>query len=184
MYANFQILEGSFSAVQPIFASEHSFYSICRALQDLRSFAPLQTQNANRRSVKMSAIWWVLAEDCKIITSVDKLMSNFEKISMFCAHTRCLGIFFKQRKFLPVSRRCCRSIASFTFANEIVKQHSSPSKGCLKFFPTLGRDGGAGRPARRSGRAGAAHAGCPSLSWKVRSARDRTIRTFQIGVRS
>ena len=34
--------------------------------------------------------------------------------------------------------------------------------------------------ARENGRP----AGCAELSWKVRSARDRTIRTFQIGVRS
>ena len=44
----YQTLEGSFSSVsKPIFATEYSFFSILRDLQDLHTFAPLESQVEN-----------------------------------------------------------------------------------------------------------------------------------------
>ena len=46
-----QTLQGSFSAVStPIFATKYSFFSIFRDLRDLQSFAPLRSQNFNKKS--------------------------------------------------------------------------------------------------------------------------------------
>ena len=47
-----QILAGWFSAVSKrIFARKYAFDSIFQALQDLHTFAPLQSQNFNKKSV-------------------------------------------------------------------------------------------------------------------------------------
>ena len=44
----YQTLEGSFSSVsKPIFATKYSFFSILRDLQDLHTFAPLESQVEN-----------------------------------------------------------------------------------------------------------------------------------------
>ena len=64
-FADFcQILEGSFSAVsKPIFASKYAFGSSFQALQDLHTFAPLQTQEFSQNiGLKNQRCWWNFRE--------------------------------------------------------------------------------------------------------------------------
>ena len=49
---------GSFSAVStPIFASKYSFFSIFRDLQDLHSFAPVETQFVSKISIEFCSFF-------------------------------------------------------------------------------------------------------------------------------
>ena len=77
---NDQTLEGSFSSVsKPIFATKYSFFSILRDLQDLHTFAPLQTQNLRKNS---SNFFRMFAQISAKILIFRQFSSNFAQILM------------------------------------------------------------------------------------------------------
>ena len=64
---------------KPIFATKYSFFSILRDLQDLHTFAPLQTQNLRKNS---SNVFRIFARISAKIFIFRQLSSNFAPILM------------------------------------------------------------------------------------------------------
>ena len=78
-----KFLAGSFSAVSKRnFARKYAFDSIFQALQDLHTFAPLQSQKFRKKSVsKISNFWENSAKFCKSLCR--KTCKNFPILSNF-----------------------------------------------------------------------------------------------------
>ena len=78
-----KFLAGSFSAVSKRnFARKYAFDSIFQVLQDLHTFAPLQSQNFRKKSVwKISNFREISAKNCKC-RKICKILSNFKNFSL------------------------------------------------------------------------------------------------------
>ena len=76
----YQTLEGPFSSVsKPIFATKYTSFSILRDLQDLHTFAPLQTQNIRKKSSNFFRIFGRISAKILIFR---QFSSNFAQILM------------------------------------------------------------------------------------------------------
>ena len=76
-------LAGSFSAVsKPIFARKYAFDSIFQALQDLHTFAPLQSQILGKNRFEKSAIFVKFQQKCCQCCKICKILSNFKNFSL------------------------------------------------------------------------------------------------------
>ena len=80
-----QTLESSFSAVStPIFASKYAFFSIFRDLQDLQSFAPLQTKKIQKISSTFLVIFakfeGFFANSCQNSSFLCRFFSEFHQV--------------------------------------------------------------------------------------------------------
>ena len=99
--ANYQTLEGSFSSVsKPIFATKYSFFSILRDLQDLHTFAPLQTQNLRKSSSNFFRMFARISAKILIFRQFST-KKNFAPILMKFSRNfaKYLRNFLKFRKF-------------------------------------------------------------------------------------
>ena len=69
-----KFLEASFSAVSKRkFARKYAFDSIFQALQDVHTFAPLQTQHFRNESVYKTKKFRIFANFCKILQTFQKI---------------------------------------------------------------------------------------------------------------
>ena len=88
-----QILEGSSSAVsKPIFARNNAFCSIFQALQDLRTFAPLQIQSFSKKVSSTSAPSFRFSDRTSIASRVWKIydvimLMNFQQQFYKCCES-------------------------------------------------------------------------------------------------
>ena len=77
-----KFLAGSFSAVSKRnFARKYAFDSIFQALQDLHTFAPLQSQNFSKKSVWKSALFVKIQQKICKCCKICKILPNFKIFS-------------------------------------------------------------------------------------------------------
>ena len=78
-----KFLAGSFSAVSKRnFARKYAFDSIFQALQDLHTFAPLQSQNFRKNRFEKSAIFVKIQQKKLQMSQNLQILPNFKKFSL------------------------------------------------------------------------------------------------------
>ena len=162
-----KFLAGSFSAVSKRnFARKYAFDSIFQALQDLHSFAPLQSQNVRKKSVwkssnfrENSAKLLQMSQNLQNVAKFQKIqldnLVDFEK----CCKTR---IFLQrsapiQPKTIEILPKICQKLAttlrvhslggpeSDSGSDGILRRKNGPAAGCRVTPPQRGDPGGRGR---------------------------------------
>ena len=113
--ANFcKFLAGSFSAVSKRnFARKYAFDSIFQALQDLHTFAPLQSQNFSKKSV------W----------KISNFRENSATFCKCCKNLQTFAIFAKFISSLAFSRLGTRQVFRFSFSFRFLNFHIVSEKG-------------------------------------------------------